>query len=84
MLNRDGGLLTFFPQKGGGGGLLEGGGLFERGGLNRGFTVLKIQGRSDHLWQCIIIIIIISIFIVIIIFIITVIITIIKNKLTKK
>ena len=34
-----GGLLTFFPWKGSGGGLLEEGGLFERG-LNRGFMVV--------------------------------------------
>ena len=31
-VNREEGLLTFFPWKGGGG-LLEGGGLFEEGGL---------------------------------------------------
>ena len=31
-VNREGGLLTFFPWKGGGG-LLEGGRLFEEGGL---------------------------------------------------
>ena len=78
-LNREGGLIKFLP--------LKGGGLFERGGvLNRGFTVLKIEGRSDHLWQCIIIIVIIVIVIVIItiiiiiIIIITVIITIIKTN----
>ena len=44
LLNRGegggGGLMTnyFFPWKGGGG-LLEGGSLFERGGLNGGFMV---------------------------------------------
>lgn len=28
-------------RRGGGGGLLEGGDLFEKGGLNRGFTILN-------------------------------------------
>ena len=42
MLNRVEGLINFLPLKRGG--LLRGGGLIERGGLNRGFTViLKIR-----------------------------------------
>ena len=32
-LNREGGLINFLPREGGGGGLLEGEGLFERGSL---------------------------------------------------
>ena len=39
-LNREGGLINFRPLKSGGGGLLEGGELFERGALNRGFRVI--------------------------------------------
>ena len=35
-LNREGGLINFPPLK-------RGGGAYLRGGLNRGFTVVKIQ-----------------------------------------
>ena len=39
-LEKEGLFLTFFPWKGGGGGLIRDVGLFERGGgLNRGLTV---------------------------------------------
>ena len=39
-----GGLINFLPLKRGS--LLEGGGLFERGGLNRGFTVRQ----ASNIW----------------------------------
>ena len=42
-LNREAGLINFLPLKRGG--LLEGGGLFEREGLNRGFTVSLFTGK---------------------------------------
>ena len=45
-LNREGGLINFLPLKRGG--LLEGGGLFEREGLNRGFTVSLFTGKRHR------------------------------------
>ena len=40
-------LLTFFPSNVGGGG--GGGGLFEKGGLNRGFTLPLLLQKNQQL-----------------------------------
>ena len=41
-------LLTFFPWNGGGRGG-GGGGLFEKGGLNRGFTLPLLLQKNEQL-----------------------------------